>query len=330
MNGRDIHVVTAQEAVCLERRAQALRRFTRRYNHTPEGQRAMVGALHRLATTFSQGLYNETTFPWEYLYDADQSQAMWDAVASSGSYSRATVVRDASALRIMIARCADVGLLSYEQAQLARAFETKGGGTVRPPAGHYLENKELETIIRATESGTGTAITRTRDVALILALASSGARRDELAYAKVEDLDQVSGRLWLGRCKGRKTRDSYLHPIALEAVRSWLDVRGPKPGALFPPMSRSRALVHRGHMGGHQIWKVVTERAANAGIPGITPHDLRRFLISHLLETQDLTLVARIVGHESTTTTAKYDRRPARFARAAIETLELPNLKTPR
>jgi len=82
------------------RRAEALELFMARYRHRPESQRAMVGGLRRLADTFSDGMADEHTFPWEVLTFRSQTQELWDAVAEQ--YARRTALKDASTLRVML------------------------------------------------------------------------------------------------------------------------------------------------------------------------------------------------------------------------------------
>jgi integrase len=57
----------------------------------------------------------------------------------------------------------------------------------------------------------------------------------------------------------------------------------------------------------------------------VTPHDMRRFVVTRLLEGgHDLLLVSRLVGHSDPAVTKLYDRRPAEACRAAVRTLPLP------
>lgn len=310
-----------QETHRIAARQAALTRFRARYRHNPESQRAMVGGLHRLATRFSQGRFDETTFPWEVLVDEDLSEMMWGAVAAK--VSTATAQRDASALRVMLDCLHRVGLLNHEQHRHARGFTAKGG-QARPEAGHYLSTADVAAIIRQCQSGAGTRLTRVRDTALLLTLAGSGARRDEVSQIQIEDLHLDEARVWLRNPKGGKPRSSFVHPATVSAIEAWIAVRGTDPGPLFVPLSRRRVLLEHGALSDHQIWKIVRTRAAAAGFARIAPHDLRRFFISQLLTTTDLVLVTRIVGHSRPATTARYDRRPAQMQRDAVATVELP------
>lgn len=81
-------------------------------------------------------------------------------------------------------------------------------------------------------------------------------------------------------------------------------------------------------MSTHQVWKIVGRRAAQVDLVWITPHDLRRFVVTTLLEHGfDIALVAKTVGHKNPTTTAGYDRRPGRRQRDAVAQIQLPTLE---
>ncbi|MDM7853658.1 tyrosine-type recombinase/integrase [Cellulomonas alba] len=326
MNATTLHAVTAKEAHRLAktvaRRADALGRFRGRYRHNKESSRAMTGALRRLAMRFSDGQHDETSFPWELLVDRDLAQLMWSTVAAG--VSAATATRDASALRVMLQCCYRAGLLTYEQYRDAITFEAKGG-LPRRPAGTYLTTAELGAVLEACMTGPGNDATGVRDAALIAFLAGSGPRRNEVVNVDLADLDLPELKAWLGTTKGGAPRDAWLHPAAADYLDRWLEIRGGQPGPLFVPLSRTgRPLVGHGPLSSHQVWKIVRTRGEQAGITGLAPHDMRRFLISHLLPTTDITLVARIVGHARVSTTAKYDRRPQEAQRLAIASLDLP------
>lgn len=320
-----IHELSADEAERLALRAQALERFAARYRHNPESQRAMLGALRRLARTLSEGRLDERTFPWELLVDEDLTEHVWSGVKDC--YAPRTAAKDASALRQILDCCRRVGLLTYEEYQQARGFKAKAGPD-RPPAGHYLAEADLGRIVQTCRTGRGEPATRIRDCALILTMATSGARGHEATGIDVAQLYLEERRIWLTRAKGGRQRNAFLHPVAVDAVEEWLTVRGPQPGPLFVPLSRiGRPMLEHGGLSTHQAWKIVRARGEEAGYLGITPHDLRRFVISALLEHVDVTLVAEVVGHRNPATTAGYDRRPQARQRDAVASLDLPALK---
>mgnify|MGYP002351421843 FL=1 len=76
----------------------------------------------------------------------------------------------------------------------------------------------------------------------------------------------------------------------------------------------------------HQaIYNMLNKRIEQAGIKDFSPHDLRRTFISDMLDAgADIATVAKMVGHASVTTTARYDRRPEKAKQQAAELLSFP------
>lgn len=318
-NASTLKLVTDEDAHILGLRAEALRRLALRY-HKPESQRTMQGSLNRLVKTISGGQRTVASFEWELLVEEDLTSEMWRAVATK--YSRATSMKDASFLREMLRSCHRVGLLTHEQYVSARSFETRGG-TIGPQTGMFLTPEDVNRLVRSCGSDTPVAM---RDAALLLVLASTGARRSEVAAIEIENVHLAEHRIWLQKTKSGKPRNAWLHPTSTAALTAWIERFDPGRSALFPALSRTGRPVEDRAMSGHQVWKIVHHRAERAGLHGMTPHDLRRFVVSTLLDnTHDLALVARVVGHSNPTVTAGYDRRPDQRSRDAVATLALPS-----
>lgn len=319
-NVRHLHAVSTDEAVLLEKRARAWARFLRRYD-TADSRRTMQGALDRLARTFSSGQFTGSTFPWELLCDDDLAHEVWQATGQA--FAHATARRDASALRVMLHCCWKEGLLTYEQVQLATSFRvTKREWT--PPPGRTLNDEEIAALISYDAPGAPRTL-RLRDRALIFTLASTGARRREVSHLQLQNVDLGARAIHLEVTKNGQPRDAYLHPAAAQGLRHWLDVRGEQPGPLLVALSRTGRPLPDRKLSEHQMWKVLRQRSQACGVGVVTPHDLRRFVVTRLLEEgHDLLLVSRLVGHANPSVTKLYDRRPIDACRAAVATLPLP------
>jgi integrase/recombinase XerD len=126
------------------------------------------------------------------------------------------------------------------------------------------------------------------------------------------------------RGKRRKERTAYLENGSGRALCDWLEIRGDEPGALFYPIRKGGELRVR-RITTQALYNILNKRADQAGVANFSPHDLRRTFVSdHLAAGTDIAIVAKMAGHASVTTTARYDRRPEEAKRAAAGRLHLP------
>lgn len=303
-------------------RREALRLFALQFPHTAT-RTTMTSALRRLARTFSAGECDEQGFPWELLCDVADVLAIRNSAMAT--YQRATVSRDQTALKTMLRCCWRVGLLDYDEykrtVDLPRLPRVDG-----VPPGRLLTPDELGQLLTDCQRDPNPT-KGLRDAAAIITAASTGVRRGELvalptpALALADRLIYLSGAI----TKGGQPRLAYLHTTAGTVLGEWMEARGPHP-YLFPPVSRSGRVLADRHLSSHQFWKMLRARSQSAGFDTpVTTHDLRRYTVSHLLDTQDLVMVSRVVGHRSPATTARYDRRSRDRCRDAIDTLPLPS-----
>jgi site-specific recombinase XerD len=107
-------------------------------------------------------------------------------------------------------------------------------------------------------------------------------------------------------------------------VADWLAIRGTQPGALFCAINKGGHLVY-GPMTAQALYNLLTRRGQAAGIKDFSPHDMRRTFCGDMLAAgADIAVVAKLMGHASVNTTARYDRRPEQAKKAASGLLHVP------
>lgn len=318
-----MHVVTDAEAELVAGRTRALQMFRGRYAHNALSQRTMLGALRRIAQTYSDGRCDEDTFPWEMLLDITDIEEMRGLVV--GKFAGTTASRDMSALRVMLHCCWKAKLITHDQLKELADFEKVKG--VRSSQGRYLDLDAIERLLRDCLADPN-PVKGLRDAAVITTLVTSGVRRHELVAVEREMLDLARGGIDLVTAKGGEPRRAFLSTAAVDTLTEWLTIRGNVGAAVFTPVTRSGRVITDRPLSDHQVWKMVRTRAANVGLPaGTSTHDMRRFTVTQLLESGvDLLLVMKIVGHRHPSTTAKYDLRGQAQCRVAVEMLDIPSV----
>ena len=298
-----------------------------------ESRRTMRGCLDRIARlVLDDPEATGAGLPWwllRYEHTVRLRTLLREQAGESGTaYSPASVNKHLVALRRVLRESWRLGLMSAEDYQ--RAADLPSVDHVRLPRGHHVPDRALEAAMSACAADDSTA--GHRDRALLAVLYTTGARRAEIAGLSLDDYDPAERSLRV-RGKRDKERLVYVTVPAATLLDRWIAVRGRGPGALFPPVSkagrcRSRPVDGKeqlAHPTGQAIADIVARRLAEAGAPPHTPHDFRRTFIGDLLDAGvDLATAQHLVGHASPATTARYDRRPERRRREAVDRLSLP------
>ena len=155
-----------------------------------------------------------------------------------------------------------------------------------------------------------------RDAALLEVLYATGVRVSELCGLDIADLDR-SRRTLRVLGKGDKERIVPFGVPARRALASYLAVRG----ALLRAPTRALFLGARGgRLDPRTMRDVVHRLAAGAGVPDVSPHDLRHSAATHLLDGgSDLRTVQEILGHSSLSTTQRYTHVSSERLRQAFD-----------
>ncbi len=186
--------------------------------------------------------------------------------------------------------------------------------------GRAIEAGEMLSMFRSCDPDTTMGA---RNAALLALLFGGGLRRDEVASAKLEDYEPVTGELRVVG-KGNKERIVPLVVGARAALSHWLSVRGDEPGPLLLPCRRDGVLLMR-RLSTQGVYVIQKRVAGEADVEKCSPHDFRRTFISELIDKSgDIFAVAGVAGHEHIQTTEIYDRRPEEKKRRVVELLHVP------
>ena len=235
-------------------------------------------------------------------------------------YAPATANRILSALRGVLKAAWRLGYLTAED--YARAVDLDGVTGETLPAGRALGSGEIAAILGACADDPTPA--GARDAAIFVTMYPGGLRREEVVGLDLGDFDPETGALTVRHGKRNKARIAYLANGAGRAMVDWLVVRGNEPGPLFWPINKGGNL-HPRRMTNQAVYNVLAKRGEQAGVTNFSPHDLRRTVISDLLDAgADIATVARLAGHSSVTTTQRYDRRPEAAKAKAANLLHVP------
>jgi len=236
------------------------------------------------------------------------------------SYAPATANKMLCALRGTLKASWQLDLMSFEDYGKARSVEGVTGQTL--PAGRELQPGEISGLMGVCEDDPTPA--GARDAALIALLYSCGLRRGEAIGLDLENYGIDTGDLKILQAKRNKQRVAYLVNGAARAMTDWLALRGAAPGPLFWPINKGGRLANR-RMTTQAVYNMLAKRGREAGVKDFSPHDFRRTFVSDLLEAgADISTVAKMAGHASVTTTARYDRRPEEAKRKAAGLLHVP------
>ena len=257
-----------------------------------------------------------TTFPWHKLR-YQHSAAIRSALAEQ--YRAATANKMLSALRGVLKQAWRLEYIDAESYHRAVDLPTIKGKTVL--RGRALTPGELVKLFGVCENDQTPA--GARDASLLAVLYGAGLRRSEVVALDLADHNVDAGELHV---RGKGNRDRIM-PIAngtVDALTAWMSVRGGEPGPLFCPVNKGGKVTLR-RMTDQAVLGAINKRARQGRVAELSPHDLRRSFITHLLDHgADALSVQKLAGHANTQTTLRYDRRDEKAKRRAVEMLNVP------
>jgi integrase len=184
-----------------------------------------------------------------------------------------------SAIRKLAAEAADNGLLAPELAQgISRVKSVKSTG-IR--VGNWLSQRQAQMLLSAPDIATVSGL---RDLAILAVLLGCGLRRSEVAALTFTHVQQRDGRWCIVDLVGKhgRVRTAPMPAWVKVAIDAWTSGPAVAAGNVFRPVTRG-GTVTGGRLGEKVVWQMLRRFAAEVGVPGIAPHDLRRYAESRTM-----------------------------------------------
>lgn len=138
--------------------------------------------------------------------------------------------------------------------------------------------------------------------AFLMTLYGAGLRLDEACHLQMQHIDRARMQIRVEQGKGRKDRYTLLSPVLLQELERYWYCYRPRHW-VFPSTLRPQAPMDP--RTGQKIFYTAVRRAGVPRKGGI--HSLRHSFATHLLEAGvEITVVQRLLGHSSLSTTSNY------------------------
>jgi len=235
-------------------------------------RRTMREALAKLADWASDGESGPHEFSW-HLLGIEETTALRTRLIAA--LAPATTNKHLAALRGVLKQCWRQGQMTaaaYESA--IKLPPARGDSPRKPKKLGPIELLQLQATCRRDGSPAGA-----RDEALFALLYGANLRRSEAVALQLTDYNMTTGQLTVGDSEHQRRRRLTANDDARQALERWIVVRGSERGPLFNPVNKGGRIERRG-LSEQAIYVACQKRAAEAGLPPMSPEDLRRAVVS--------------------------------------------------
>src|SRR5712692_4949282 len=197
----------------------------------------------------------------------------WRVSLEARGLGSSSIIIRMSAIRKLAAEAADNGLLAPELA--AGISRVKSAKSVGIRTGNWLPARQAQMLLNAPDI---TTLRGLRDRAILAVLLGCGLRRSEVAALTFSHMQQRDGRWCIVDLVGKhgRVRTAPMPTWVKVAIDAWVAPSGVTEGGVFRPVNRAdREGGER--LGEKVVWQMLQHYAEAAGVPGIAPHDLRRY-----------------------------------------------------
>ena len=212
-------------------------------------------------------------------YLAASALAAWRVALEARGLGAVSINVRITAVRKLAVEAADNGLLAPELA--AGITRVKGVASKGVRTGNWLSVKQAQTLLNTPDITTTKGL---RDRAILAVFLGCGLRRSEVAALTVGHVQQRDGRWCIVDLHGKhgRVRTIPVPTWAKVATDAWTFAAGVADGYVFRPVNRGGHALSVG-LSDKVVWQLLQGYAAAAGVPGIAPHDLRRYAESRIM-----------------------------------------------
>jgi site-specific recombinase XerD len=227
----------------------------------------------------------------------------WRVSLEARGLGSSSIIIRMSAIRKLAGEAADNGLLAPELAQgISRVKSVKSTG-IR--VGNWLSQRQAQALLSTPNILTVRGL---RDRAILAVLLGCGLRRSEVAALTFAHVQQRDGRWCIVDLLGKhgRVRTAPMPAWVKIAIDAWTSAASVAIGHVFRPVTRA-GTVTGNRLGEKVVWQLLRGYAAEVGVPGIAPHDLRRTCAKLCRAAGgELEQIQLLLGHASVQTTERY------------------------
>ncbi|MGA2611852.1 MAG: tyrosine-type recombinase/integrase [Spirochaetia bacterium] len=239
-----------------------------------KGRFAIRGSLDAVAQRL--GYMDAKTVPWHEM-KAEHVAALRSWL--SGTFEPATANRHLSALKGTLRVAWQLGQI--RGGTFARILSVKAVRKSSGPLGRSLSQHDICALVDTCVDGT---FKGRRDLAAVALAYCGGLRRSEIAALDADDVKAAAEAYMIRvRGKGGQERLVSINNGGAEAIRDYLAKRGDAPGALLGSVRTTGEHDLQGRLTADGLFRLFKDRARDAGIADVGPHDLRRTYVSDTL-----------------------------------------------
>lgn len=241
--------------------------------------------------------------------------SQWRTVLAGQALSPNTINRMLSSVRAVMKSAAEHGLIANDVSQAFEAVRGVKISAMKDKLKDHARTKILPEDMRRLCDAPADNLVGVMHRALLLTMASSGARISEVVTLKLTQIEKrtqgkkvgyvivVSGKTDVG------TREAPLGTEAYAAIQAWVKARasaGVTSEFIFTGFSgRGGRGLRTEHITTEAAWQTVKRYAEQCKLDFIKPHDFRRFVGTSLAKT-DARQAQKALGHKDINTTYKH------------------------